>query len=96
MIIYDLAIRNLKIQKGGRLTVGSSVPPNVVQKVDAILSGQSGSPLFEAYDLLTPDLQQACSESSCTPNNISKSQDFRPKAMKVKGFQTNKITQNKM
>ena len=93
MIIYDLAMRNLVKQKGGRLTVGSSIPPNFVQKVDALISGQNGSPLFEAYDLLTPKLQQACSETSCAPNNISTSHDFRIKAMDVKGFKTNKIPQ---
>ena len=93
MIIYELAIKNLIKQTGGRLTVGSSIPPNFIQKIDAIVSGQTGAGLFEAYDLLDPKLQQECGAGACLPNNISKSHDFRVKAMEVKGFKNNKIPQ---
>ena len=51
MIIYDLSIRSLKKQIGGRLSIGSTIPPNVVQKLDSLLSGQDGASLQDAYDL---------------------------------------------
>uniref|UniRef100_A0A6C0B570 Uncharacterized protein n=1 Tax=viral metagenome TaxID=1070528 RepID=A0A6C0B570_9ZZZZ len=93
MVIYELAMKNLIKQKGGRLTIGSTIPPNFVQKIDAVVSGQSGAGLFEAYDLLNPKLQQECAAGSCLPNNISKPHDFHIKGMRVKGFKTNKIPQ---
>ena len=94
MVIYDLAMKNLVKQKGGRLTVGSNIPPNFIQKIDAISSGQSGAPLFEAYNVLDPKLQQACGDSSCLPNNISG--PYKSKGLshrRVKGFKTNEIPQ---
>ena len=94
MVIYELGIKNLIKQTGGRLSVGSSIPPNFVQKIDAIVSGQTGAGLFEAYDLLNPKLQQECAAGACQPNNISKSRDFRPKGMKVNGFKNNKTPQS--
>ena len=93
MIIYELGIKNLIKQTGGRLSIGSTIPANFVQKIDAIVSGQTGAGLFEAYDLLNPKIQQECGGGACGPNNITKPHDFRIKAGRVKGFKNNKTPQ---
>lgn len=93
MIIYELGIKNLLKQTGGRLSIGSTIPANFVQKIDAIVSGQSGAGLFEAYDLLNPKIQQECGGGACGPNNITKPYDFRVKGGTVKGFKNNKTPQ---
>ena len=93
MIIYNLSIKNLFIQKGGRLTIGSSIPINLVQKLDGIISGQNGAPLFEAYDLMGTDLQQACGNGGCTANNIAKPIPVYAQSENVTGFATNETPQ---
>ena len=93
MIIYNLSISNLNVQNGGRLTVGSSIPANIVQKLDGIISGQVGAPLFEAYDLGGSKLQLSCSDGACTANNITKPIDTNVQAENVKGFATNETPQ---
>jgi len=66
MIIYDLSIRNLKKQVGGRLSIGSSTPVNIIQKLDSLLSGQDGASLQEAYDL-----PLNCANGACQKAGIS-------------------------
>lgn len=70
MIIYDLALKNLKLQIGGKITsnLGNSIPPNTVQQINGYLEGGQGAPLF---DILKPNLQLTCANGACASNNIA-------------------------
>lgn len=73
MIIYDLALKNIKVQSGGKITssLGNSIPPNVFQKIDGLLEGGQGASLFDAFNVLKAPLQKSCDSGACAPSNIS-------------------------
>ena len=93
MIIYDLAIKNMKDKSqsgGGRVITGSSIPISTVQNLDYFFRGlTSPEPLihtFRKFAEVNDNLQRACVNGNCNANEYTSHTPTWTESVKVRGF----------